>query len=390
MSYLTRFTNRSATQREQLCADQIAQLGGRIRLAGRPLDAAAPVPDPRLGGRIVLRRRARADRARTRRRWTSCIAEDGVRTVAEIVAVAEAGRAAKNDPAVFALARCAAAPRRRDPPGGGGRAAEGVPHVDAPVPVRHVRAGVARLGPLAAACRRRVVRRTAGRRAGLPGGQVPPARRRHPPRRAAAGPPGRGGDSAGNPTLDVSPEQARLFEWIVRGGDADGLPRMVEGFTRAQEAATSARESAELVREYGLPREARPPGAPDRAGGLGGAARAHADDGDDPKPGDHDPHRADRPGIGCRGGGLPRAARRRAHPRSPCPPDRAADRAAHLRLRAWPARHAVVDAGDAHRRRARRGVLPGVRQRRADRQAAAAGARRLGVDGWRRSAGCRA
>ena len=61
--------------------------------------------------------------------------------------------------------------------------------------------------------------------------------------------------TAGNPTLDVSPEQARLFEWIVRGGDADGLPRLVEGFTRAQ-AATSARESAELVREYGLPREA--------------------------------------------------------------------------------------------------------------------------------------
>ena len=61
--------------------------------------------------------------------------------------------------------------------------------------------------------------------------------------------------TAGNPTLDVSAEQARLFEWIVRGGEADGLPRLVEGFARAQ-AATSAREAAGLVREYGLPREA--------------------------------------------------------------------------------------------------------------------------------------
>ena len=61
--------------------------------------------------------------------------------------------------------------------------------------------------------------------------------------------------SAGNPTLDVTPEQARLFEWIVRGGDVDGLPRIVEGFVRAQAAATAA-ELAELVREYELPREA--------------------------------------------------------------------------------------------------------------------------------------
>ena len=63
---------------------------------------------------------------------------------------------------------------------------------------------------------------------------------------------------SGNPTLDVSHEHARLFEWIVRGGDTEGLPRLVEGFVRAQ-AASSARESAALVREYGLPREALQP-----------------------------------------------------------------------------------------------------------------------------------
>ena len=63
---------------------------------------------------------------------------------------------------------------------------------------------------------------------------------------------------AGNPALDVSDEHARLFEWIVRGGETDGLPRLVEGFVRAQEAAT-AREAAALVREYRLPREALQP-----------------------------------------------------------------------------------------------------------------------------------
>ena len=65
----------------------------------------------------------------------------------------------------------------------------------------------------------------------------------------------RGAVSAGNPTLTVSDEHARLFEWIVRGGETDGLPRIVEGFVRAQAAETPA-EAAELVREYGLPREA--------------------------------------------------------------------------------------------------------------------------------------
>ena len=38
-----------------------------------------------------------------------CLAADGVRTVGEIVAVSHAGRAPKNDPALFALAMAAAA-----------------------------------------------------------------------------------------------------------------------------------------------------------------------------------------------------------------------------------------------------------------------------------------
>src|SRR5437773_7885098 len=42
------------------------------------------------------------------------------------------------------------------------------------------------------------------------------------------------------------------------GGGTKGLPRQVEGFVRAQEAAT-AQDAASLVREYRLPREALKP-----------------------------------------------------------------------------------------------------------------------------------
>ena len=52
-----------------------------------------------------------AERALTRenaKAVSRCIAADGPRTVARIVAISEAGRAPKNDPAIFALALCAA------------------------------------------------------------------------------------------------------------------------------------------------------------------------------------------------------------------------------------------------------------------------------------------
>jgi 60 kDa SS-A/Ro ribonucleoprotein len=40
----------------------------------------------------------------------ACLAEDGAKTVARIVEISDQGRAPKNDPAIFALAMCAAAP----------------------------------------------------------------------------------------------------------------------------------------------------------------------------------------------------------------------------------------------------------------------------------------
>ena len=172
--------------------------------------------------------------------------------------------------------------------------------------------------------------------------------------------------SAGNPTLDVSAEHARLFEWIVRGGETDGLPRIVEGFVRAQ-AAETPREAAALVREYGLPREAiqsehltspevwdalledmpmtaliRNLATMTRVGVLAPRS-AGAAEGD---------RAAGRRGAHPQGAGAPDRGARGA-------PDVPAGHGARGRHRWSPVRRG--------RRRARRGVLRRVRQRRAER-----------------------
>ena len=165
----------------------------------------------------------------------------------------------------------------------------------------------------------RSLRRAVGRwyaaqpvgRARLPGGQVPPARGRDAPRPAPPGAPGARGSSAGNPRLDVSDEHARLFEWIVRGGETGRPAAPGRGLRPRAGGGDAGGEAAALIREYRLPREALQTGAPDLAGGLGGAARRHADDGADPQPGDDDAGRRARAGLGRHGEGG-RAARRRA------------------------------------------------------------------------------
>jgi 60 kDa SS-A/Ro ribonucleoprotein len=183
-----------------------------------------------------------------------CLAEDGPRAVAEILRVSDEGRAPKNDPALFALAMAAGLgdePTRR-------AALDALPQV--------ARTGthlfqfatfVEGFRGWGRSLRRAVGRWYAARSVDALAYQAVKYRQRegvthrdllrlaHPAERV----------TAGNPTLEVSPEHARLFEWIVRGGDAEGLPRVVEGFVRAQ-AAESPRETAALVREYGLPREA--------------------------------------------------------------------------------------------------------------------------------------
>ena len=77
-----------------------------------------------------------------------CLAADAPRTIARAVEISDAGRAPKNDPAIFVLALGAAHAEQKVRAARAGRAAEGLPHGDAPVPVRQGRARPRpRLGP---------------------------------------------------------------------------------------------------------------------------------------------------------------------------------------------------------------------------------------------------
>jgi 60 kDa SS-A/Ro ribonucleoprotein len=186
-----------------------------------------------------------------------CLQADGARTVAEIVRVSQEGRAPKNDPAVFALAMAAGIgdePTRKVALDALGQVCRTSTHLFQFATFVEGFRGWGR------SLRRGVGRWYAGRPADALAYQAVKYRQRegythrdvlrlaHPAREV----------SARNPTLDVAPDQARLFEWIVRGGSTEGLPRVVEGFAKAQTAATPA-ASAQLVREYGLPREALQP-----------------------------------------------------------------------------------------------------------------------------------
>ena len=183
-----------------------------------------------------------------------CLAADGPRAVAEIARVSGEGRAPKNDPALFALAMAAGLgdePTRK-------AALEALPQV--------ARTGthLFQFATFVEGFRGwgRSLRRAVGRwytarpveevayqavkyrqRDGVTHRDV--LRLAHPG----------GAVSSRNPTVEVSDEHARLFEWIVRGGGTEGLPRLIEGFVRAQDAHSPG-ETAALVREYGLPREA--------------------------------------------------------------------------------------------------------------------------------------
>ena len=179
---------------------------------------------------------------------------DGKRAVAEIVAVSREGRAPKNDPALYALALAAGLGDEETRKA----ALEALPQVARTgTHLFQFASFVEGFRGWGRALRRAVGRWYAEQAVDELAYQAVKYRRRegvthrdllrlaHPARSV----------SAGNPTLSVSDEHRRLFEWIVRGGDADGLPRLVEGFARAQLAETPKR-AAELVREYLLPREA--------------------------------------------------------------------------------------------------------------------------------------
>jgi 60 kDa SS-A/Ro ribonucleoprotein len=186
-----------------------------------------------------------------------CIREDGKRAVTEIVRVSEEGRAPKNDPAIFALAMAA------------GLGDEQTRRAALAALPRVARTGthlfqfatfVEQFRGWGRSLRRAVGGWYAGRSLDALAYQAVKYRQRdgvtHRDLLRLAHPAGK--VSAGNPSLEVSAEHAALFEWIVRGTNADGLPRIVDGFVAAQAAETPKRAAA-LVREYRLPREAIKP-----------------------------------------------------------------------------------------------------------------------------------
>jgi 60 kDa SS-A/Ro ribonucleoprotein len=182
-----------------------------------------------------------------------CLAEDGPRAVEEIVRVSDEGRAPKNDPAIFSLAMAAGLgdePTRK-------AALEALPQVSRTgTHLFQFATFVEGFRGWGRSLRRAVGRWYAAQPVDRIAYQAVKYRQReglthrdllrlaHPAEQV----------SSGNPTLDVSDEHARLFEWIVRGDETDGLPRVVEGYVRAQ-AAEKPAESGALIREFGLPRE---------------------------------------------------------------------------------------------------------------------------------------
>ena len=183
-----------------------------------------------------------------------CVAEDGPRAVAEIVAVSTDGRAPKNDPAILALALAAG----RGDEATRKAALAALPHVcRTSTHLFQFATFVEAFRGWGRSLRRGVGRWYADQSVDALAYQAVKYRQRdgvtHRDVLRLAHPAASVGSR--NPTVAVSPEHRRLFEWIVRGGGTEGLPRIVEGFVRAQAAATRA-ESAALVREYRLPREA--------------------------------------------------------------------------------------------------------------------------------------
>src|ERR1043166_4131621 len=105
-----------------------------------------------------------------------CIKTDGIRALNRIVEISDAGRAPKNDPAIFALALVVT---HCDPQAKAhafanlGKVCRIGTHL---VPLRRIRERDARLGPRSAQCSRWLVYRTRSRRSRAPGGEVSAAR----------------------------------------------------------------------------------------------------------------------------------------------------------------------------------------------------------------------
>ena len=182
--------------------------------------------------------------------------EDGPRAVAEVIAVSEAGRAPKNDPAIFALAYAVAE--------GNGE----TKHAALDALPRVCRTGThlfqfcsfldASFGKLTGRAKRRALARWyTEKTTDSLAYQLVKYRQRHgwthrdvlrlchPASKV----------SAGNPRTNASDEHARLFAWTVGKPIEGALPAIIRGFVEIQEKPAAA---ARIIREYRLPREAVP------------------------------------------------------------------------------------------------------------------------------------
>ena len=244
MNYLTRFARRRTEQRHAIPGtSQVPNSAGGFAWA---VDDWA-----RLRRFLILGSEGGSfyagEQTLTRENATAvwrCVESDGARALAEIVAVSRDGRAAKNDPAIFALALAASATE------------------DA--------TRQAALASLPLVCRTsthlfafaRYVEGFRGWGRSLRRGIATWYLDQAPEQLAYQAVKYRQRDGMTHRDLlrlahpvAETPEHAQLFEWIVRRTEAEGLPRIVEGFTAAQRAQ-DARQTAKLIRTYDLPREA--------------------------------------------------------------------------------------------------------------------------------------
>lgn len=164
-----------------------------------------------------------------------CMAEDGARTVRSIVEISKAGRAPKNDPAILALAMCAKLGDEKTR-----RAA-----YDALPEVCHIGTHLFAFAEAMQAFGgwSRGARRAVGSWYSREDAAYQLVKYRQ-----------RNGWTHRDLLRLSHPAPAPLLAWAAGKSAADGLPRIIEGFERAQTAEKPS-DTVALIRDYGLPRE---------------------------------------------------------------------------------------------------------------------------------------
>lgn len=174
-----------------------------------------------------------------------CCSQDGIRTVRQIVAVSDAGRAYKNDPALLALAYCA---------GKGDKATR-----------REALMSLSKVARIGTHLFHFVsyVENFRGWGRGLRSAMQHWYLDMEAKRFAEQAVKYQQRDGWSNRDLmrlahpKADAEKQAIIHWIVKGEMADGVPELIKGHVKLQ-ACTDGKEAAKLIREYGLVRESVP------------------------------------------------------------------------------------------------------------------------------------